>query len=90
MTGGLDAIAAKIERGGYNGTYHVTADVKRLLTRVRDGHLNWANQCLEGAMGWRHNMSLVHLWDEDGNSGIYAASKWCSHFIGDFCELMKY
>lgn len=78
VTAGLNGIAAKVVNGAYNGTYEVAADIKRLLTRMRDGHLSWSSPCMEGAILFRHRFPLVHLWNEDGSSDVYAASGYTS------------
>lgn len=77
ITSGMEEIKAKVRAEEYEGTYQVAEAIRRLLRRVRDGHLKWKSPCLEGAFSFFHEFPIVHFWDDTGGFGkIYAASEY--------------
>lgn len=74
---GLDDIVSKARGGEYKNNYEFEAELRVLLNRLRDGHVNWESKCLEGTFEFSHNFPVVQVASSSGAElQIYATGEW--------------
>lgn len=72
---GFDKISETAANGKYNNHYEFEADLRILLRKLHDGHINWQSSCLEGLFTFGHQFPIVSLADSpDGIPKIYGQS----------------
>lgn len=69
---GLGAIGDGVRRGYYQNAYEFGKDIRELLIKARDGHVNWGSPCFEYTFGFFHDCPIVALDNETtGEQNIF-------------------